>query len=215
MVFLIIYGTRGVTSTVASGDFHCPGCDQRRPYVHKRVRRFFTLYWIPLIPLDVLGEYVECQHCTDTYRPRVLTLGRGSLGEGGDGSAGTMKAEFHVALKRVMVLMMLADGRIDDEEVETIRVVYGKLTSTDITKDDVLREVEATKADGLGLRPYLASAIGTLNDAGKETVVRAAYFVAAADGNVSAEETNLLAELAGALEMSPTHFKTVIDQLAA
>ena len=72
MVFLIIFGTRGVTMSVATGKFNCPGCDQTRTYVHNRVRRFFTLYFIPLIPLDVIGEYVECQHCTDTYNPSVL-----------------------------------------------------------------------------------------------------------------------------------------------
>jgi tellurite resistance protein len=208
MVFLIIFGTRGVTSSVASGQFHCPSCVKKRTYVHKRVRRFFTLYFIPIIPLDVVGEYVECQHCTDTYNPAVLDFDPVK-------SERSMEAEFHTAVKRVMVLMMLADGKIDDEEVETIRMIYGKLTKGEITKEDVDREVAASKTDGRGLRQYLASVVGSLNEAGKEVVVKAAYFVAAADGNVSSEETNLLAELAGALEMSPSRFKTVIDQLAA
>jgi len=208
MVFLIIFGTRGVTSTVASGTFYCPSCDESRSYVHKRVRRFFTLYFIPLIPLDTIGEYVECQHCRDTYKPAVLQLPPAS-------ARGAMEAEFHAAVKRVMVLMMLADGKIDDEEIETIRLVYGKLAKAEISKEDVQREVEASRADGRGLRPYLASVVGSLNDAGKELVVKAAFFVASADGHVSEEETTLLAELAAALEMSPTHFKGVIDKLAA
>jgi tellurite resistance protein len=206
VVFLIIFGTRGVTSSVATGKFHCPGCATTRPYVHKRVRRFFTLYFIPIIPLDTIGEYVECQHCTDTYRPEVLDFDPIK-------SERSMEAEFHTAVKRVMVLMMLADGKIDDEEVETIRLVYGKLAKGDLSKEDVSREVDVSKADGRGLREYLASVVGSLNDAGKEIVVKAAYFVAAADGNVSTEETNLLAELAGALEMSPAHFKTVMEKL--
>lgn len=208
MIFLIIFGTRGVTSSVASGDFNCPSCETRRPYVHKRVRRFFTLYFIPLIPLDTIGEYVECQHCRDTYKPAVLEYDPVK-------SERSVEAEFHKAVKRVMVLMMLADGKIEDEEVETIRMIYGKLAKSELSKDDVDREVTASKADGRGLRQYLSSIVGTLNDSGKEVVVKAAYFVASADGNVSAEETNLLAELAGALEMSPSDFKTVIDQVSA
>jgi tellurite resistance protein len=206
VVFLIIFGTRGVTTSLATGQFHCPGCDKKRTYVHKRVRRFFTLYFIPIIPLDLIGEYVECQHCTDTYRPAVLDYDPVK-------SERSMEAEFHTAVKRVMVLMMLADGKIDDEEVETIRLVYGKLAKRELSKDDVSREVESSKADGRGLRQYLASVVGSLNDAGKEIVVKAAYFVAAADGNVSTEETNLLAELAGALEMSPSSFKAVMEKL--
>lgn len=208
MVFLIIFGTRGITSAVATGQFHCPSCDKRRTYVHQRVRRFFTLYFIPLIPLDVVGEYVECQHCTDTFQPLVLELSPAK-------SEQTMQAEFHSAVKRVMVLMMLADGKIDAEEIETIRGIYGKLAKGELSKEDVDREVAASTADGRGLRQYLASVVGSLNDAGKEVVVKAAYFVASADGHVSEEETSLLSELAGALEMSPSHFKSVIEKLAA
>ena len=75
--------------------------------------------------------------------------------------------------------------------------------------------VRDARADGRGLRPYLASIVGRLNDPGKELVVKTAFFVAAADGTFTDEETALLAELAGALEMSPSHFKGVVDDLVA
>ena len=71
---MIIMGTRGVTMTPQKGDFYCPTCCETQPYHHKRVRRFFTLYFIPVIPLDVLGEYVECQTCMDTYKTAVLEI---------------------------------------------------------------------------------------------------------------------------------------------
>src|SRR5687768_7917347 len=117
MVFLIIFGTRGVTTSAARGDFHCPSCDRKCGYDHKRVRRFFTLYFIPIIPLDVLGEYVECDSCKSTFKPEVLSFDPAK-------EDAAFEAEFHAAVKRVMVLMMLADGKIDDEEIETICSVY-------------------------------------------------------------------------------------------
>ena len=43
---MIIFGTRGVSSTTGSGRFYCPRCEQERPYHSKRMRRFFTLYFI-------------------------------------------------------------------------------------------------------------------------------------------------------------------------
>ena len=207
MVFLIIFGTRGVTYSTGRGEFHCPGCDVRRPYQHKRVRRFFTLYFIPIIPLDVIGEYVECQHCRATYKPNVLSY---------DPRAGKklFEAEFHAAVKRVMVLMMMADGKIDPEELETIRQVFGKLSKREVGRAEVEAEVEAAKTEGRGLRQYLTSISPNLNDPGKELVVQAAFFVAAADGTVTEEETALLTELATALEMSPAHFRGAIDEVA-
>ena len=70
---MIIFGTRGITYRKDGGRFFCPECDGEQPYDRKRVRRFFTLYFIPLIPLNLLAEYIECPRCGGTYRdPKVL-----------------------------------------------------------------------------------------------------------------------------------------------
>ena len=50
----------------------CPSCQEDVNYDHKQVKRFGTLYFIPLLPLDELGDYVECQKCKNTYNQRVL-----------------------------------------------------------------------------------------------------------------------------------------------
>jgi tellurite resistance protein len=206
MVFLIIFGTRGVTTNVASGDFYCPSCDGKKKYEHKKVRRFFTLYFIPIIPLDTVGEYVECRSCANTYKPAVLTFDPEAHDK-------KLEAEFKSAVKRVMVLMMLADGKIEEAEIETIQLVFDKIAKTKLSREDVDAEVTAAKADGRPLAKYLEQLVGSLNETGKEAVVKSAFFVATADGHVSEDETRLLAELAAALEMSPTHFTSVIDSL--
>lgn len=208
MVLLIIFGTRGVTYSVTTGEFWCPSCGVKRRFDHKRVRRFFTLYFIPIIPLDTLGEYVECDHCKDTFNPEVLTIDP-------EKDKKDFVAEFAHAVKRVMVLMMLADGEIADEELETIRQVYEKVAKKPIDRAEIDAEIRLAKKDSRGIRQYLASIVGKLNDPGKELVVKSAFFVAAADGKFTDEESALLAELAGALEMSPSHFKGVVDDLTA
>lgn len=206
MVLLIIFGTRGVTYTIAQGRFRCPSCASERSFDHKRVRRFFTLYFIPLIPLDTLGEYVECEHCRDTFDPRVLTIDP-------EKNENELVAEVAPAVKRVMVMVMLADGHVDDEELETIRQVYEKVAKRPIDRAEIDAEIRLVKHDRRGIRQYLASIVGKLNDPGKELVVKSAFFVAAADGKFTDEESAFLAELAGALEMSPSHFEGVVDDL--
>jgi hypothetical protein len=69
---MIVYGHRNREIQVASGQFHCPKCDAQRPYVHKRIARYFTLFFIPLFRLRTLGEYVECQVCRRAFKPIVL-----------------------------------------------------------------------------------------------------------------------------------------------
>lgn len=200
---MIIFGTRGVTYSKEKGDFHCPSCATPRPYDHKRVRRFFTLYFIPLIPLDLHGEYIECQQCRNTFKMDVLEYDP-------EAGAAAFEAEFHAAIKRVMVEMMLADGVVDDEEVAVIREVYGKLAGTDITEDDIRREIVEAETRTRDVTAALTDLVGHLNDHGKEMVVRAAFMVAAADGEFQEEEQALLGDIGKALEMSSAHVNGVL-----
>ena len=72
MLAFIIFGTRGIRSTIKEGQFACPQCASQQPYKHKKVTQFFTLYFIPLIPLGKKGDYIECQKCRNTFVERVL-----------------------------------------------------------------------------------------------------------------------------------------------
>jgi zinc-ribbon family len=73
MIYFIIFGWRAVTYSIGHGRFHCPGCQTEQSYKHRRVRRFFTLYFIPLIPLEKIGEFVECEMCRQKWQPLVLS----------------------------------------------------------------------------------------------------------------------------------------------
>ena len=203
---MIIFGTRGVTYSAGDGDFYCPTCHERKHYKHKRVRRFFTLYFIPVIPLDLHGEYIECEHCKGSYRTEVLNIDP-------EAGAAEFEAEFHRAIKRVMVEMMLADGSVDDEEVAVIRDIYGQLAGVAIGEDEVRREIVEAETRTRDVAAALAEMSGNLNDAGKEMVVRAAFLVAAADGQFQDEEKQLIASIGGALQMSPAHMNGVISSM--
>jgi zinc-ribbon family len=70
---MIIWGSRGREKVLGSGQFYCPQCNTTRSYKHKRLAKYFTLYFIPLFQTEDLGEYVQCDHCKQTYKPEVLT----------------------------------------------------------------------------------------------------------------------------------------------
>src|SRR5690606_15809172 len=52
--------------------FFCPSCGGDRTGDRKSARRWFTFFWIPLIPLKVIGEFVQCQTCGGQCSPAVL-----------------------------------------------------------------------------------------------------------------------------------------------
>jgi RNase P subunit RPR2 len=70
---MIIFGFGSRTRKTGSGQFTCPRCGVPRSYTQKKARRYFTLYFIPLIPLGELGEFIECDVCHTAYQSAVLT----------------------------------------------------------------------------------------------------------------------------------------------
>ena len=205
---MIFFGTRGVRLNAGQGHFHCPSCRCQQPYKHKRVRRFFTLYFIPLIPLDSVGEYVECDTCSHTFEPEVLQY---------DPSAGQaeFEAQFHKAIKRVMVEIMMADGVMDEDETNTVRNVYGQIAGSELSEEGVRDEIALAKRENKVVEEVLAAFAGSLNDSGKEMVIRAAYLVAASDGEFQEEEKELISRIANALDMTPAHLRGTLSEMAA
>jgi tellurite resistance protein len=205
-LYLIIFGTRGVRMASDSGSFHCPVCGPQS-YTHHTVRRFFTLYFIPIIPLDVIGTYIECGRCDRSYHPDVLSF-RPQPDR-------RFEAEFEIAVRRTMVMMCLADGVVDDEEIETIRRVFGRIAKREISEEEVSDEIVKAMQQGGTVGQYLGGVVGRLNDAGKEMVVKAAFLVAAADGDFAESEQALLGEIGRALHLRPGHVDKIVNGMLA
>jgi tellurite resistance protein len=208
MLGLIIFGTRGVTYGSEGGQFYCPDCSDRKSYLHRRVRRFFTLYFIPLIPLDLVGEYIECQTCSSTYKTSILEYDpqKASAAE---------EAEFQKAIRRVLVLMMLADGVIEESEIEAIQTIMGKLEDREVKRAEIESEITRAQKESQDIQQYCRGMAGYLNDSGREMVVKAAILVAGADGKFDDSERDALAGIATALNMSRAHFSGIVREMTA
>src|ERR1700742_4167639 len=70
---LIIFGLRVFYRTIAQGIFHCRRCGGDREYRHRSGRRWFTLFFLPVIPLNAVGEHVQCTTCRTRYVTDVLS----------------------------------------------------------------------------------------------------------------------------------------------
>jgi tellurite resistance protein len=195
MLGLIIFGTRGVTSDQAHGQFYCPSCSAKQSYVHKECRRYFTLYFIPLIPLGLIGEYIECQRCSGTFKLEVLQLDP-------EADARRHEAEFHKAMRRVLALITLADGKIEESEIAAMAVILGKLGKRAVPREELDAELAAAAASKVDVVEYCRAMKGYLNDAGCDLVMRAAILVASADGNLDDRERELVMKIGSAFQMS-------------
>jgi tellurite resistance protein len=198
-----LVGTRSVTIPATAGAFTCPECGGTE-YQAQRVRRFVTLSAWPIVPLDLLGEYIECLLCKATFDRAILSIDN-------DESLLNIEAHFNEAIKRVMVLMMLVDRRIEESELIAIGEVFHTVTGRELTRKDIQREVLIARSKEEDLEAYLDGLLGRLNDDGKQLVVRAAMLIAKADGHLDPSEVDLLHRIGTRLELP----KMIIKDLMA
>ncbi|MEL7025727.1 MAG: TerB family tellurite resistance protein [Pseudomonadota bacterium] len=191
---ILIWGTRGRTSTIDSGDFYCPECGKREDYALKEVKLWFTFFFIPIFPIKKIGQYVECKACRATFNERVLQMDP-------ERARAEFEAAFSVAAKRVMFKMALADGEVDQTEIDQITQAFGNLTKREIDPGDIAAELEAARDDSTTVQQYLRSVAPGLNDTGKELVMRSAIAVAKADGHMDDSEVAELHALVPALDL--------------
>ena len=98
---LLIWGLRVFYHTVGQGTFHCRKCGGDRQYRRRAGRRFFTLFFIPVIPLNRTGEHVQCMTCKTRYVMDVLTLP----------TAAQMQAALPAGMRAAAAAMLLAGDR--------------------------------------------------------------------------------------------------------
>ena len=194
---IFIWGFRVRGSTLGAGTFFCPSCGGDRGYVHKKARRWFTLFWVPLIPLKEIGEYVECDRCKSTFTPGVLQLPTTS-------GLQTML----VSATREAVTWLL----------RTSETVSGTGTALEVLSETAgqpwrAADLEADLA-GLDVGPlpdHLRQLATMLNEHGRERFLSNCVRIAAADGHVDDGERNVLDQMAAALGLSASHARGIID----
>lgn len=207
---MIIFGFRGIAWEISRDYFHCPNCDCRREGVLKQVRNFVTLYFIPLIPLNVSGRHVKCTGCKGTFDEEVLNYVPME-----DPRARVKDYESILSqLLRVMVLSALADGIVDESEREEIKRQYGELSRAPLAPNVLSNEIQIAQASGSDLNTYVASFADELSEDAKATLVQLAFHTMSASPRLEIGHQQQLAQLAETLAISEPRFVSLIDQLS-
>jgi len=197
---MIIWGWRVRKKTIGTGVFFCPGEGGDRNYEHRQARRWFTIFFIPLIPLKELGDFVECTSCENTYYPDVL---KGK-------TASEIEDISTIAIRHVAVSIALADGTVDPRERDAAVTVVQRFASHPYGLDDLDSDLSSLQVSALSDNLEELSAV--LNEHGKENVLTAAVFLAGADGHVDRSEIEVARQIGKALTMSSAHIEGTIQQ---
>jgi uncharacterized RDD family membrane protein YckC len=195
---MIIFGTRGLTLNKGKpGQFFCPGCNGHRPYQRRKVQRFFTLYFIPLIPLDILQEFIRCQTCQQNYRPNVLeydpTIQRQA-----------QKVQLNENVRALLVHFARMSSRRDAVFLGEIAKLYHGLTSDALATDAISSELARPQ---FNITPATERLAPMLNDRGREALIVSLIKVAAP---IDTTKEAALKAVARILGMTDAHYLGVL-----
>ncbi|NJN14355.1 MAG: zinc-ribbon domain-containing protein [Planctomycetes bacterium] len=190
---IIFFGTRGISSRLEVGEFHCPRCGPGSPYEHKRVRRFFHLWYIPLVPVGARQEFVECGTCKGAFDPEVLTR---RVPE----AAPEFDYAYQRGVLRAMVAVLPAAGEEQEaERLAEVRDLYRTETGVELGLPEVRSVLRQTEGEGDAVVEELKD-LGRRLDALRRTrIIQATRRVAQRKGAPSEEIAALLRRIEAAL----------------
>jgi zinc-ribbon family len=186
---LIIWGFRIFYRTLGEGVFHCRKCGGDRQYRHRAGRRFFTLFFIPVIPLAKTGEHVQCTTCMTRYVMDVLSLP----------TAAQMQAALPVGMRAAATAMLRAGGQgspaARQRAVEAINGAGAQGYGDADLDSDAVQPAEA-------IRGALGQVTRQLTPDAKEWFLAETVRVGMADGPLTEQERRTALAIAADLGMT-------------
>lgn len=199
----LVWGFKVRFATLDTGVFACPSEGGDRSYLRQMARRWFTFFWIPLIPLKEVGEVITCESCGNQYDPRVLDTP----------TASTMDTSLREALRHLVVAVIGEDHQPSPIEEAAAVALLHRAGMTDYSTETLQHDRQTLRAERL--EHELAGVSELLTADGREGVLRAALSLAGADGIVNDSEREVL-RLAGIrLGMSEAHVRGVLSETPA
>ena len=200
-------GTMDLTYTKKRGSFYCPNCTTQRDYAHKITRQFLTVYFIPLIPLQMQTEFLLCATCKQQFELSVADMDAEQIKQ-------LQREAIFELIRRVLVVIVAADNMVTDEELETVRDFARRYQQADVTPEQLLREAAMVRDSGMDTVAYIRHIAGQLSGEDKVLLVEYAFLAATAGGELTESRQDLLKQMPAAIGMSEPDFREIIVRAA-
>jgi hypothetical protein len=201
---MIIWGSRALTSTQATGSFACPECKVQIGYEKKQMRRFFTLYFIPLFPTETLGQWIECTRCHTNYKEAVLQYRLPP----------TPTERMRLLAKAIAGVGGLAarlNGGASEQRLAGFTAALREFSDLDVPSDWL--RTPGAAPEPAAARSALAERAEGLTDAAKEEIFAMIHRVVASPSPLSAAAAAFLEGVGEGLGLTGVHVKGLLVTL--
>lgn len=225
---MILIGTMNWVSTRLRGLFRCPECGSSQSFRLRASRPFLTLYFIPILPIGSLQEYVECARCKSSYEPDILAatmMPSGGTWTPTDGLAtsplprpqqsleeGLQASPFPEDLLKVIALIMVEDGHVTESEIRVARRLFENMVEQNLSREELGQMCGFVQQKRLSTPNFLATAKNRRTHDEKLLMVQAIFGVAGADGEITPKRMQSLIKAQSLLELDELEFQRAISQ---
>ncbi|CAM5775651.1 hypothetical protein LMIY3S_05132 [Labrys miyagiensis] len=203
---MIIFGYRGRERTIGKGTFNCPHCRSSRTYERKKAQRWFTLYFIPIFPLQTLGERIICDACGRAYTTAVLSY-----------DPSQQEAQRRDAIARqwrtAMIAVACAFGRPNEAQAEAVGIGMSRILQQQADPAEILADCGSAPRGGMAEEEVLgrlADLPRSLGSDGKEGFLQSALEVLRAGDADLQVQHGLLRRIGDVLGLSQAHVRGIL-----
>lgn len=192
---LLIFGLTVRGRPMEAGRFHCPNEGGDRTYTLREMRRYFTVFFLPLVPVKSLGHVVECDSCHAQYGEITLRMP----------TSKTIEQRIEVGARSLLGAIAASDSHLEDAAVRELEVFLGSPThcASDLASlGRIQTEGQRTEA--------LAEAGALLDPVGRESLLMAAARASVVDGRIGDRQRSLITAAGTALGMTAAHIEGVL-----
>lgn len=199
---LLIFGFRVRFTPTGSVEFFCPQCGGDRHANLVTARRWFTLFFLPVIPLKVVGEYVQCATCNTHFKPNVLERPT---------TAGLSQVLSNAV--RVLTVMVVGGGDRHDPAMRSAAIRNVQAVVADY--DDTILSSDLAVVDPSQAEQYVHPLADGLEVSGKERFVADLIRVALAGGTITPNQRWLLDSTGRGIGLTPVHVTGIVSSVVS
>jgi hypothetical protein len=200
---MILWGTTNLKSSIEQGEFNCPQCQAVSPYTLKKSTEYFTIYFIPVIPLGVRGKFVECNQCRGAFTEAILSY---------DPTA--EKVATQVTVFRILVAFMVHFQKTGVTHVTSCQSAYSELLGQEIPVEIVEHELQLALEPDSSPKNYILSEGATFAPDAKLQMMASAMDIIESEPVDNEHSRMVLAEFSQMLGFPEADFEQVLEVVA-
>jgi uncharacterized tellurite resistance protein B-like protein len=201
---MILIGTMNLTRTCDRGNFYCPTCALSQTYRLRSRRPWLTLYFIPTVPVGTAEFFVQCDHCRSKWDTSVLKMDQKSHEQ-------TQEDEFRDQVIRSSVLVVLADGKITQNEIIALQRIASRLLERVVDREELGRLCSIAKENEIEAANYVLTVSRRWNKDQRFQALQAMFLAASAEGEMGPSQIDALSKMRQILELTQQEYEGAIE----